>query len=346
MDIKQNYFMGIKSEKQVFLLVLALTIGGPVQASTQSYVVKEQDTLTGILRALNYGDTYAELVPFIDEIVKTNPGIFTDGDPNYVIPGSTITLPDNPNLVEPASIPEPEPIEEPGPGPAPAPGPITRPMPIPDTPVIGKLQASTGRIEIQRDNETVTVTGRKDLYARDVIFTHESSLAEITLLDNTRILMGPGSEFSISAYRFEEPRSQGGNVSGSLVGSIRNGVIRTIPGLIGKFNENQFQIDSTLTATMEIRSTDFTVRSCNQLEVCGDLYGVAVAVQDGSISFKNDAAEIELKQDEFAQVQSTTEAPVRASLPEGFFDLQRDISGIEVAGSWWQQAIDYLKYLF
>ncbi len=346
MDIKPNFFMRIKSEKQVFLLVLALTIAGPVQASTQSYVVKEQDTLTGILRALNYGETYAELVPFIDEIVKTNPGIFTGGDPNYVIPGSTITLPVNPNLVEPASISEPEPIEEPGPDPAPDRGPITRPMPIPDTPIIGNLQASTGRIEIRRDNETVAITGGKDLYARDVIFTGENSLAEITLLDNTRFLMGPESELTISVYNFEEPRSQGENVSGSLVASFRNGVIRTIPGLIGKFNENQFQIDSTLSATMKVRSTDFTVRSCNQVEVCGDLYGVAVAVQDGSISFKNDAAEIELKPDEFAQVQSTTRAPVRASLPEGFFDLQRDISGIQVAGSWWQQAIEYLKYLF
>ena len=334
--------MRIKSAKQVFLLVLALAIGGPVQASTQLYVVKQQDTLTGILRVLNYGETYAELVPFIDEIVQTNPGIFANGDPNFVIPGSTITLPDNPNLAEPASIPEPEPIAKPGLDP----GPITRPMPIPDTPIIGNLQPSTGRIEIRRDNENLAVTGAKDLYARDVIFTGENSLAEITLLDNTRFLMGPGSEFTISLYSFEEPRSQGQNVSGSLVASLRNGVIRTIPGLIGKFDENQFQIDSTLTATIEIRSTDFTVRSCNRVEVCGDLYGVAVAAQDGSISFKNDAAEIVLKQDEFAQVQSTTEAPARASLPEGFFDLQREISGIQVAGSWWQKTIEYLKYLF
>ncbi len=132
--------------------------------------------------------------------------------------------------------------------------------------------------------------------------------------------------------------------------SFRNGVIRTIPGLIGQFNENQYQIDSTLTATItatiEIRSTDFTVRSCNQVEVCGDLYGVAVAVQDGSINFKNDAAEIELKQNEFAQVRSTTAAPVRASLPEGFFDLRREITAIQVTDSWWQKAIEYLKYLF
>jgi phage tail protein X len=336
--------MRIKSARHIFFLVVVLTISGHVQANTQLYVVKENDTITGILRALNYGETYSELKPFINEIVQTNPGIFANGNPDFVIPGSTITLPDNPNLPEPTSIPVPEPIAEPGPEPEPEP--ITKSMPIPDTPIIGNLQASTGRIEIRRDNETVTITGRKDLYAGDVIFTRESSLAEITLLDNTRILMGPESEFTISVFSFEESQSQGENAPGSLVASFRNGVIRAIPGLIGKFNESQFRIDSTLTATIEIRSTDFTARSCNQVEVCGDLYGVAVAVQDGSIGFKNDAAEIELNQNEFAQVQSTTDAPAKASLPEGFFDLQRDITGIQVPVSWWQKAIEYLKYLF
>ena len=344
MDIKQNFFIRIKSAKHLFLLALALTISSQVQAGTQLYVVKENDTLTGILRALNYGKTYAELKPFINEIVQTNPGIFANGNPNYVIPGSTITLPDNPNLPVPTPIPEPESIAEPGTKPEPEP--VSKPMPIPSTPIIGNLQASTGRIELQRDNQAVTVTGGKDLYAGDVIFTGEDSLAEITLLDNTRILMGPESEFAISAYSFKEPRSQGGNVSGSLVASFRNGVIRTIPGLIGNFDENQFQIDSTLTTAMEISSTDFTARSCNQVGACGDLFGVAVAVQDGSIIFKNDAAEIELNQEEFAQVQSATEAPVRTSLPEGFFDLQRDITAIQVSGSWWQRTIEYLKYLF
>jgi len=338
--------MRIKSARHILFLLVVLTISGHVQANTQLYVVKENDTITGILRALNYGETYAELKPFINEIVQTNPGTFANGNPDFVIPGSTITLPVNPNLLEPTSIPVPEPIAEPGPESEPEPEPITKPMPRPDTPIIGNLRASAGRIEIQRADATVTVTGRKVLYAGDVIFTRESSLAEITLLDNTRILMGPESEFTISVFNFEEPQSQGKNAPGSLEASFRNGVIRAIPGLIGKFNENQFRIDSTLTATIEIRSTDFTARSCNQAEVCGDLYGVAVAVQDGSISFKNDAAQIELKQDEFAQVQSTTEAPVRASLPEGFFDLQRDITGIQVPVSWWQKATEYLKYLF
>ena len=126
--------------KHIFFLVVALTISGHVQANTQLYVVKENDTLTGILRALNYGETYTELVPFIDEIVQTNPGIFANGNPNFVIPGSTITLPDNPNLPEPTLIPEPEPIAEP------EPEPVTKPMAIPNTPIIGNLQASTGHI--------------------------------------------------------------------------------------------------------------------------------------------------------------------------------------------------------
>lgn len=324
--------------RPLIVLVLVLVVIGQVLADSRLYLVKEGETLADILRAKNYGRTYAELLPFIDEIVQTNPAVFANGNANFVIPGSTIALPRNPNQPEPEPVVEPEPIAEPVPGP--------EPVLEPEVPTIGQLRASAGRTEIQRADQTIAVNGVAKLYASDVIFTRQDALAEIRLLDDTRILMGPESEFTVSNFRYTEPHSQGGNALGSLVASIRNGVIRTISGLIGKFSENEFQVNSTLTATIGIRGTDFTVRSCNQVATCGDLYGVAVAVQDGSISLKNQVAEVELKANEFAQVQSAIEAPALAPLPEGFFDLRRDVSEIRVTRSWWQKTIDYIKYLF
>jgi len=178
------------------------------------------------------------------------------------------------------------------------------------------------------------------------VLTRENSIAEIILLDDTRISMGPNSEFSVSEFSYTAPANQGEDAIGRLLASISNGVIRTITGLIGKAPQNPFVVKSTLSATIGIRGTDFTVRSCNDINLCGDLYGVAVAVQGGSISFKNDSAEIALDKDEFAQVQSTTESPQKKPLPEGFFDLRRDVSEIELSKSWWKESIDYLKSLF
>ena len=57
--------------------------------------------------------------------------------------------------------------------------------PEPENPIIGNLEPSSGRTDIQRDNQTIAVNGTKTLYARDIIFTRQGALAEITLLDNT-----------------------------------------------------------------------------------------------------------------------------------------------------------------
>jgi len=326
--------------KPAFVVFLIFVIGAPALAADKRYVIREGDTLASILRVQNYGAGYSELLPFIAEILQANPDVFPDGNANFVVPGSVIVLPKNPNEPEPEPEPEPvaQPVIEPAPEPVPEPAPII--------PTIGSIEASSGRTDIERDGTIQEVVQADDLYARDVIFTRDNSAAEIILLDDTRISMGSNSEFSISEFSFTAPVNQGDSALGSLIASIRNGVIRTITGLSGKAQQNPFRINSSLNATIGIRGTNFTVRSCNDTAQCGDLYGVAVAVQDGSISFGNDSAEIELNKDEFAQVQSTTEGPEKKPLPEGFFDLQRDVSDIEVSSSWWEESIDYLKSLF
>ncbi len=336
--------------KYIAFLILALIASGQSLANTHLYVIQKSDTLASVLRAKNYGESYIELLPFIDQVLLLNPEIFASGNANFVRPGTTIKLPENPNkpTPQPVMVTPPEPIVEAEPIAEPEPVAEAEPVPEPGPtiPLIGNIMGASGQTEIQRDDETVLIFGTEKLYLDDVVLTHQSSLAEITLLDNTRFIMGPDSEFTISEYDFVEPKSPNDDVLGSLVASFRNGVLRTITGLIGKVQRNQFQIDSTLSASIGIRGTDFTVRSCNQIETCADLYGVSVAVRDGSIGLKNASAEIELKQNEFALVRSSTEAPGKAPLPEGFFDLSRDISEIATAKSWWQKSIDYLKSLF
>ena len=316
-----------------------LLFSAALSAETR-YEVQQGDTLANILRQQGYGETYAELLPFIEQIVTTNTDVLSNSNADLLYPGSILVLPENPNAVEPEPAPEPEPE----PIPEPEPEPVAEPEPV--IPSIGRVVISTGSAEIKRDYETFTVTQQDDLYALDTLITREASMAEITLSDNTRISVGPNSEFVISEYSYIEPVTSDSDALGSLVASIRNGVIRTVTGLIGKLQSNRFEINSELSATIGIRGTDFTVRSCNQLDTCGDLYGVSVAVQDGSISFKNDAAEIVLAENEFAQVKSAATTPVKAPLPEGFFDLQRDVKDIEIDRSWWDKSVDYIKSLF
>ncbi|MDH3537812.1 MAG: FecR family protein, partial [Gammaproteobacteria bacterium] len=291
--------------KRLALLLLLATYPGLGSSATSLYVVKEDDTVTSILRSQGFGEAYAELLPFIEQIVALNPDSFRNGNANFILPGSTLTLPENPNTPQPE--PEPPPDPEPFAEPEPEPEPVIQ--------AIGQVRASAGRAEIVRGDETIEIGQRRELYANDVVFTGDRAAVEITLLDETRISMGPESEFAITEYAYTAPATPNDNALGMLVASIRNGAIRTITGLIGKLKSNRFEVTSSLSATIGIRGTDFTVRSCNQLEACGDLYGVAVAVQDGKISFGNQAAEIELNENEFAQVQSVSQPPAKAPLP-------------------------------
>lgn len=267
-----------------------------------------------------------------------NTDVLRNSNANFLYPGSILALPDNPNAAQPEPVPEPIPEPEPVAEPEPEPEPVI--------PSIGRVVISSGAAEIKRDYDTFAVTQRDDLYARDILITREDSIAEITLSDDTRISVGPNSEFVINEFSYTEPLTSDGDAFGSLVASIRNGVIRTVTGLIGKLQSNRFEINSELSATIGIRGTDFTVRSCNREAFCGDLYGVSVAVQDGSISFKNDTAEIVLAENEFAQVKSATATPVKSPLPEGFFDLQREVQNIQTDRSWWEKSMDYFKSLF
>ena len=128
--------------------------------------------------------------------------------------------------------------------------------------------------------------------------------------------------------------------------TLHRGVFRIVTGLVARNKNNRVDFRSALTTSIGIRGTDFTVRACMEQTVCGALYGVSAAVKTGGISLKNPAGIIALNKNEFAQVKNTTDAPARAPLPGGFYDLDFDVSNIEVSSSWWQRTLNWFKSYF
>lgn len=92
---------------------LCLALSSVALAATEKFEVTPGDSVSWILRSQGYGQTYAEIRPFIDEVVRSNPQAFRNGDPNDLIAGSLLVLPENPN--RPVPEPEPEPVPEPNP---------------------------------------------------------------------------------------------------------------------------------------------------------------------------------------------------------------------------------------
>ena len=324
------------------LFIASLTIGKAI-AETETYLVKPGDSLIKILKAHNYATSHRDLLPFVEQTMRLNPIHFKVRNPNRIQSGMTITLPENPNRPEPEPepIPDPEPIPEPKPDPIPEP--IIEPEVIPEPdPVIGSVTAKKGNIDILRNGEQIRINQTEPLYSSDTIKTNPGTVAEINLNDETRFSLGPDSELQINQFSFDAGQSNA-SPSGSLAAIIRRGAVRVITGLLAKFNANNYEIKSALSATIGVRGTDFTVRSCIVEALCGDLYGVSVAVQDGGISFSNEAAKVDLNINEFAQVQSATDTPVVAPVPEGFFDLELDASDISTDRSFWQKTVDWFR---
>jgi hypothetical protein len=331
-------------------LAFGLLISLNAVAELDRYEVKPGDRLAEILRQHEYGSSYRELLPFIEETLRLNPDVFKGDDVHSITPGTQITLPKNPNKVVAVEVIEPEP--EPDPVPEPEPEPVSEAVPEPEPEskpeltIIGKITVTNGQAEIQRDNQSITVTDEDVLTPNDVIITRQGSIAEIELTDKTLFSIGPNSRLSIDQYRFSESQISQEAPEGSLIVTLQEGVLRTISGLLSRLKTNDYAVKSSLTVTIGIRGTDFTVRSCIDKPACGDLFGVSAAVQDGGIRFKNGTSEIDLDQNQFTQIQSSNDVAEILPLPEGFFDIERPVSDIEMPKSWWKKTVDWFSDLF
>ena len=322
--------------KKFFALFLLALASNLLLAAELPYEVQKDDTLASILRAQNYGESYRELLPFIQAIGELNPDSFASGNLNRVFPGSILIMPDNPNKPEP----EPEPVIVAEPEPVVVAEPEPEPEPEAE-PVIGLLILIKGSASVNRNGEERFVEESFELLEKDVVKTGAGSLADIQLSDQTQFQLGPVSELDIEKYSFPQADPIVDQPEGTLVTTIHRGVIRTITGLLSRLGSNEYRVSSALTSTIGVRGTDFTVRTCLERQNCGDLYGVSVAVQDGGISFKNSAAEIDVKVNEFSQMQSATEVPVAGPIPEGYFDLELNVNEIKTSKNIWQKVLNW-----
>ena len=324
------------------LVLLSLVTSICVAAEQKQFQTSAGDSLSYILRSQNYGQTYAEIKPYIDEVIRLNPDAFRDGNPDYLQPGVVLTMPVNPNAAAP--IPESEPETKPEPDAASEPVPV--PEAEPTAAIVGSIEVVRGFSEIIRDAEVITVTQAENLFATDEIFTQRNTRAEIRFSDETRITLGPESRLELNEYSYSGNASLDAASPDSLIATLHRGVFSIITGLLAQDKNNRIDFRSALTTSIGISGTDFTVRACMEQDHCGDLYGVSAAVKAGSINLRNAAAEITLSKNEFGQVKNTTDAPAKAPRPEGFYDLDLDVSKAEIHSSWWQQALDWFSAYF
>ncbi len=129
--------------------------------------------------------------------------------------------------------------------------------------------------------------------------------AQLRFTDGAYVSLQPQSEFRIDQYRFDG--KQDGSEKGFF--SLIKGGLRTITGLVGRSNKNNYQV-TTSVATIGIRGTEYTIQ-----------YGQSIVgtVGEGEINVCNGAGCLSVTNGESYYVQSQEIKPVltnkRTDLP-------------------------------
>lgn len=130
---------------------------------------------------------------------------------------------------------------------------IAQPADVPSD--AGRLQFATGDVQILSSDRR-TRTGSKGDAVRegDTISTGNGAAAQIVMSDGGIIAMRSGTQLVIQQFRF----SGKDDGSESSVLSLLKGGFRTITGIIGRRNRDNYRVQ-TSTATIGIRGTDHEV---------------------------------------------------------------------------------------
>lgn len=158
-------------------------------------------------------------------------------------------------------------------------------------------QAADGKIRVLSQQSEVDVG--------DKVTTEKNSYARLKFTDGGEITLRPGTTISIDSYRFDESKPAEDNFFFSML----KGGLRTITGLVGKRGNRDAYRNSTATATIGIRGTEYGSLLCRQ--DCGKLPdGQYIDVKQGRINVSNPAGSLDVEVGQYAYVKDENTAPV------------------------------------
>lgn len=124
---------------------------------------------------------------------------------------------------------------------------------------VGEIKYARGAVTIQKeDGSGARLIGKGDILNEgEVIKTGPKSFAILSLADETRMTLRPGTSFAVEKMNAEKT-----NKAFALLRLFRGG-FRAITGYISKKNPRGYRIRTSV-ATIGIRGTEFDARLCNE----------------------------------------------------------------------------------
>jgi len=305
-----------------FLVVVCILYTSFVQ-SAQVHRVQSGDTLSKLLIQYHYPfETWTEKSHWLSKFDELNSSIYLKGNRNHLIVGTDIILPKKNSL----GIPVPMPVV------------------IVDIPekeqAIGKLIVEKGAVHVISKNKKMkTVSSSVTLYEGDTVRSKKISKARLTMLDNALFNIGGQTEIQLNRYQYAPNKPSKNKSFVRLV----SGVLNAVSGAIGKITPSQYQL-VTPVSTIGIRGTDYVVRYCEGHD-CGVYAGMSLAVKEGQVIAANGQGEIEVRENQFVQINESGIVSDVTHIPEGFLDLSRNTSVVLAGRDWWDRLVETVNYL-
>jgi hypothetical protein len=168
-----------------------------------------------------------------------------------------------------------------------------------------RVDFAIGNVKAVKPNGEARTIGKGAQIEQGETIATNNGRAQLRFTDGAFVSLQPESEFRIDQYRFDG--KQDGNEKGFF--SLVKGGLRTITGLVGRSNKNNYQV-TTSVATIGIRGTEYTIQ-----------YGQSIVgtVGEGEINVCNGAGCLSVTNGESYYVQNDAIKPVltnkRTDLP-------------------------------
>jgi hypothetical protein len=117
----------------------------------------------------------------------------------------------------------------------------------------GTVKLARGAVSIERGGEQLPANVGDALLESDKVVTGADGMAGLTLRDNTRISVGPGSVLSLDSFAFDTTTH-----GGELSAKVHKGSVAVVNGQLAKTSSESVSFSTPL-ATLGVRGTSFVI---------------------------------------------------------------------------------------
>ncbi len=297
------------------LCTLCLLWFSPLSAS--EYVVKSGDTLSGIAKQhlpLSNQNERRTIRAFVNQIVIDNLNQFPGGNPDQLLSGMKLKIPEFTSVDQPAPKSTTKDTKPPF---------INS---ISHADIVGHITTLNGQGWLLHPDESrqKLFTGQ-EVHQGDIVLTGYQSHTKVEFLDGSSFALNQNSRIEINEYQWNSQ-----NKSGRSIVNFLKGAFRAVSGLIAKYTPDNYAV-ITPVATIGVRGTYFGARMCQQ-EICKVQLadknitlseGIYIGVLQGKIVSKSKGKETVINQGEtYYQKNALSEAKPISNIPGLIFSAE------------------------